>query len=552
MHAKVFLSVLFTCFGLLLLAQPIRFNWQTCLEGYEGEDLDVNPRSIVKAEGGYLLVTDYEKRTWRNGLPSTYDVIWLVKLDENGNFLWDKFFSTRPDTYCGANYIVASADGYYYLFGGTAYDGGDVTYDPYPNSLDFWVIKVDGNGNKVWDKIVGGNGAEPIYGGGCYAAPDGGIVFLSTTTSSDGDVSQSFGAYDVWMAKLDKDGNKIWDFTAGTEDFEYGYAMIPTSDKGFLIGSSATPTTGGNITCTPYNSYAEAVILKLDSNRNIIWQDCLGGSDHDGARALLETNDGYLLGLTAYSNDGDIQGAGYHYGFNHLGRPTSDLWLRKVDYNGNLIWQRCYGGSKNEYGLKLFNLSDGNIMAFAQVESEDGDVKGFHPGGWYLEDIWMLKIDGKTGEILGQRCIGGGGNEYTEDGIIQLSDRDYVLAAFTQHGMQDDIACGPYPSVKRWAWVFSISDTSDYLGVPNLNEWNNYIKLYPNPAQDYITLDISHKFDLCNSYAEIFNSVGKTIKTVQLSSNKPYVYTGDLPSGMYLLKLKNKAGYACKKFIVKD
>ena len=181
--------------------------------------------------------------------------------------------------------------------------------------------------------------------------------------------------------------------------------MIYTSDNGYLIGGYGTPVAGGNINCISQSwSKPEAIVLKLDANRNIEWQQCLDGTEHDGINELIEVPGGYLMGMWSTSNDGDFANSGYHIGYDQYGNTTYDIVLRRIDYNGNKVWQRCYGGSNDEYPLKIFNLSDGNIMIFGQAASKDGDVVGLHYDPGYAQytyrDIWMFKINSSTGDII--------------------------------------------------------------------------------------------------------------------------------------------------------
>jgi len=537
-----------------LIAQNISFNWQSCLLGYENEEFDIEPMSIVKTPDGFLLVAYYQVPPTEPP-PQTYSSdIWLVKLDTYGNFMWDRFFGgSKGDS---PSLIVSSTDGYYYIIGGSASSDGDIGYDPYPNSLDYWILKIDDSGNIIWEKIIGGSSGEYMYNADAYADTDGGIVFIGTTLSQDGDITQNYGTYDMWMVKLNADGTKAWDFSAGTPDFEYLEAMKRTSDNGYLLAGYGTPVSGGNIDCiSPSSTKPEAIILKLDSNRNIIWQQCIGGLYHDGANELLVTPDGYILGMTTNSDDRDLSGTGYHLGYDHLGYRTHDMWLRKIDDNGNLLWQKCYGGSKDEFALKLFNLNDGNLMVFARTNSNDGDVIGLHYFPDYpqytYDDIWMLKINGNNGNIIWQQCIGAKKDEIVSEGIIQLNDRDYVITARTQFGMTDDIACGPFPSNKHWAWTISVTDTNTYTGVSDYQDVSNLIKLYPNPASDYITIDIPKHLNTQCTLAEVINSEGKTIKTISLTGNTPYLQTSDLPAGLYLVKLENQKMKVSKRFIKK-
>jgi len=538
----------------ILTSQNIIFNWQSCLSGYESEEFDVSPYDIAKTDDGYLMVANYAVPTTAPP-PQTYsNDIWLVKLDNDGNFVWDKFFGgTDRDSPC---MIEVSSDGYFYIIGGSTSCDGDITYDPYLNSGDYWVIKIDANGNKIWDKIIGGTSGEYMYNASAYSDPDGGITFIGTTLSQDGDITQNYGTYDMWMVKLNADGTKAWDFTAGTPDFEFSTSMIYTSDNGYLLGGYGTPVAGGNITCiSPSSSKPEAIILKLDSERNIEWQQCLDGSEHDGVNELIEVQGGYLMGMWTTSNDGDFSNSGYHIGYDNFGNTTYDIVLRRIDYNGNKIWQKCYGGSKDEYPLKIFNLSDGNIMVFGQATSKDGDVVGLHYDPWYPQytyrDIWMFKINSSTGDIIWQRCIGSDDDDDISEGILQLNDRDYVMTVKAFYYLLGDIACSPAQTNKHYAWTISVIDTVTYTKIPDYNVNNELVHLYPNPALDYITLEIPKYLYAKNTVAEIINSEGMIVKKIDLFGDTPFLQISDLPAGLYLLKLENQKMKSSKRFIKK-
>jgi len=111
----------------VLTAQNIVFNWQSCLSGYESEEYDVYPYCICKTDDGFLMAARYEVPTSAPPPQTNSDDIWLVKLDNNGNFVWDKFFGgSDGDMPC---VIEPSTDGYYYIIGGSASSDGDITSD---------------------------------------------------------------------------------------------------------------------------------------------------------------------------------------------------------------------------------------------------------------------------------------------------------------------------------------------------------------------------------------------------------------------------------------
>ena len=298
-------------------------DWQQC---YGGSETD-KAFDIISLQGGYLIngwtASDDGDIYLNHGLSDG----WLIKTDSNGNIMWEKTYGGIQ----GDNLvrIFSNFNNEYYLLGASNSSEGDISFDPYPGTWDFWIVKIDSAGNILWDKIVGGNGDEVFWTG--TLTDDGGVLAFGWTGSEDGDISVYYGLYDMWMVKLNSDGEKEWDFTIGTSGMDVGQAIIQTSDGGYLAGGTSRPKEGGNLTCVPHSFKAEAILVKLDSLRNIEWQYCYGGSEDEGITGLLETDNAYVFVAYTASNDGDVSG------FHGTPGETCDIWIVKIDFFGNII-----------------------------------------------------------------------------------------------------------------------------------------------------------------------------------------------------------------------
>ncbi|MCK9451657.1 MAG: T9SS type A sorting domain-containing protein [Bacteroidales bacterium] len=374
-------------------------------------------------------------------------------------------------------------------------------------------------------------------------------------------------------------------------------------------------------------------LFKLDSTLNVEWQRCYGGSNHDGIIGLLEIEDGYVFSAYGSSNDGDI--SGWH--------GESDAWVVKIDFEGNIIWQNCLGGSKSEDASTVLKCSNDDLVIIGSTQSNDGDVSGNHSLFERDNDIWLVKLTSE-GELLSQQCFGGAGNEIVHFGAIKKSDNNFVIAGYTDYGPSFDVACAPdmnNPLDYEW-WVFEIKDcefyaavvppaptgpdtlchttdsisvyqivgdstawgynwllepaeagtltadslqamvkwNSSYQGPAHIkaaswndcgeSEWsqaktsmvyscvglqanNNetkVLKVYPNPATDYVIFEIPSKTGTVEALLEIHDIFGRNHATKQITSAKTVLDLRQFKQGIYFYKMEFEGHHYSGKIIV--
>jgi len=509
----------------MLHSQDYQLNWQQC---FGGSMLD-GAYDIIAIENGYLIAGG----TGSNDGDITFSYGngdgWLIRTDGNGNLIWEKTYG-GSDTE-GFSRIIPTYYNNFYLLGLSFSSDGDISNDPYPDSPDYWIVKIDSSGNIIWDKIVGGNMGEVLFSGD--ATLDGGVLAIGQTSSNDGDISLSYGGNDTWIVKLSNQGELEWDYTIGTDWFDTGQAIIQTSDGGYLMESSSIILEGGigNISCIPHSyGWVEGVLFKLDSNLNIQWQRCYGGSDHDGISGVIEISDGYVLTGSTSSYDGDI--SGYNGGI-------SDFWVVRIDFNGNIIWQNPLGGSRGEAGCNIIINDNGDFCAIGSTQSNDGDVSGNHSMSEYDHDIWLARLNSE-GELLSQQCFGGGGNEIVEFGVVKKSDNNFVIAGHTDFGPSYDVGCTPHGGngVDKDFWVFEIQDT--LTSVLASLEFTGGVKVYPNPAGEYVCFEIAGGGHVEMPEVKIFNSLGLPVKDLVLFESKGKIIWDlrKVAPGMYFYQIE--------------
>jgi len=367
----IFISLLLSLIGLMCLnvfaekeVLPI-ITWDKTYGG-RGDDLAL---SLIQTTDGGYAVAGY---TYSKGVGSAD--FWVIKLDNKGNKVWDK-------TYGGSDVDVAwsliqTTDGGYAVAG--------YTYSKGVGSADFWVIKLDNKGNKVWDKTYGGRGDDLAFS--LIQTTDGGYAVAGGTGS------KGAGGVDLWVIKVDIHGNMIWDRTYGGSGVDAAYSLIQTTDGGYAVtGATFSKGAGG----------ADLWVIKLDSQGNMIWDRTYGGSDADEAWSLIQTTDGgYAVAGSTFS-----KGAG-----------GADLWVIKLDHLGNKIWDRTYGGSNDDGTYSLIQTADSGYAVAGETFS-----KGTAAG-----DFWVIKLDSQGNKIW-DRTYGGSDADGAYS-LIQTTDSGYVVA----------------------------------------------------------------------------------------------------------------------------
>jgi type IX secretion system substrate protein/PKD domain-containing protein len=447
---KRFFIVLLSTFIIAVLpAQQMDIVWQKCL----GTDDTDYPDCITKTQNGFMLsnvvMKEYPGISNYHGSADA----WVVEIDTLGNILSERCFGGSEGE--GFSKIIELPDKEYYLFGGTDSDDGDVQSNNH-NGWDLWVVKIDSLMNITWERCYGGYQFEGSHD--AIAAPNGGLFILGSITSSGGDISTHYGRTDGWLCRIDSLGNILWEKTYGNHGTDEIYKIVPTSYGTYMLVGHFYET-GGMIDCDvdSTSTYKDVWIVEIDDEGEILRQFAYGGSYHESCLDLVEVEDGFVFSGITNSNDIDVSGLN-----GEPGETNDDLWIVKIDNEGEIIWQDCFGGSKSEWMVKVFSLKEGGSMIVGNTASIDGDVVGNHDPTAMNFDIWVINLD-KSGELQWQQCIGSGGREdLPMHSVVQLNDYNYAIISEMEakHG---DIECAIGTGYwSRDAWVINIKDRSQF------------------------------------------------------------------------------------------
>jgi len=394
-------------------------SWQKSMGG---SLVEFEQDSIQTTDGGYIYVgmtTSTDGDVTGNHGNGDY---WVVKVSSIGDIQWEKCLGGSD--YDAATTIQQTTDGGYIVAGYTYSTDGDVTGNH--GNGDFWVVKLSSNGAIQWQKCLGGSNFD--YANSIRQTTDGGYIVAGYTFSTDGDVSGNHGNGDFWVVKLSSNGAIQWQKCFGGSNSDYARDIQKTLDGGYLV-VGYTYSNNGDVSGN--HGDADYWVVKLSCSGTLQWQKCLGGGSTDWSNSAFQTTDsGYIVAGGTYSTDGDVRG-------NH---GSSDYWVVKLSNNGNIQWQRCFGGKNDEWVTSIHQISSGGYIVGGGTYSTDDDVRWNHG----QSDAWILKLS-SNGNIQWQRCLGGSlsdwsmSSQMTSDGGYGIGGSSYSDNGDVSgnHGLED-------------------------------------------------------------------------------------------------------------------
>ena len=293
---------------------------------------------------------------------------------------WFLFNNTFGDaSYDYGRSLIELNDGGYLIAGNTSLLGDD-----YSNAL---LIKIDHTGKEMWKKDYTFSSVDRLNM--VKELQDGSLVSVGFTMSSINSSS------DIFIIKTDSQGNLEWQKSYGDDQDEKANSIDISIDGGFIISGEVINQNTGFSLC---------YLIKIDDEGELNWSNTFGGSQSDNGLSVISTNDaGFAItGMTRSSGDSD-----------------GDVWLIKVNGNGEMEWERTYGGNETEYGRTIQQTDDGGYIIIGQTESF----------GLGFNDAYLIKTDSEGNEIWSQ-TFGGQGTDHGRQ-VVSTLDAGYLISGYT-------------------------------------------------------------------------------------------------------------------------
>ena len=346
---------------------------------YGGSKDDRGQSVIQTTDGGYAIVGYAMSDDGDGSNNEGFHDNWILRLDASGNILWEKSFgfSGHDHSYD----VVQTSDGGFFFSGfldvtssGGAGNNGKSPYLTRHGVGEFWGTRLDANGDLIWRRYFGGTNNDRSFG--VVEANDGGLVMVGASESDDFDISNSKGSYDFWVVKVSAKGEMLWEKSFGGTGIDKAYAIVKTQDNGYaVVGNTFSVDTD----ISKNNGESDVWLIKVSDGGDLIWEKTFGGTAFDAARGLGTTADG---GFVIAGNSKSLDG---HATQNN---GENDLWILKTDAQGNVLFEKSFGGADLDFGFDALEDNEGNLILIGESSTALSPDKE-HQGS---TDLVILKI----------------------------------------------------------------------------------------------------------------------------------------------------------------
>lgn len=381
--------------------------------GFDGRDSFAKIRPL--SDGGFILAGSVDAEPVPNS--SAKDLSragWVVKLDGNGYFAWQKKFDFGWTEF---NDIIPTYDNGFLVAGKNL----GLTSPESGEESSLLAIKLNRYANESWRFTVGGNQNEAV----AVVEVEDGYLILGTK-SSDNREEKS-----VVLIKLDRSGSEVWQKSFGGSSFERAvdFNLDPKGDIVIVaettsMDGEAEGNTGSSLSINGLTlQFSSILVIKVGINGEVLWSKVLGGESEDFPSSVkVDANGNIFVGGSTSSTGGTFS------------RQTSDYdgFIIKLSEVGEILWTKCLGGKGNDFVEDFFVTPSGGIQAIgfseSNLERKGSESSSLKRAGLAYSDIWLLQLD-VDGNLLWENYLGG---ELEDVSLtVARSGNGFALAGFS-------------------------------------------------------------------------------------------------------------------------
>jgi hypothetical protein len=557
----------------ILLAQP-NFDWATSNGGNGDEDandITVDNQGNVISTGFFSATVDFDPGPGTHNLSEPLlnsSGVFIQKLDRFGNFIWAKSLG-GAGTDIGWS-ITHDNQGNIYISGEfqetVDFDPGSGIFNltTTHNSAGYFesfILKLDANGNFIWAKrlssfntslsssratnieidILGNILISGTYGGSLDLDPSGNVY----STISKGDS-------DIYLVKLDANGNFIWGNSYGGIERDEDASLKIDNQNNIYLSGVFRDTVDFDPGIGVYNLitdefYWDIFIQKLNPNGNLIWAGNIGQPSIDENIYDMDIDNNNMIYFTgSYSGTVDFDfGAGV---YNLTG---TSFFVCKYDSSGSIVWAI---GESNGYagGWKMAVDGDGNIYSAGRYSSNPQDIDPgigtftVNPVGGL--DSYIQKLD-SSGNFIWGYALAGSGGDWVRSVHIDTNNNIYYCGKF-ENTLDFDPSSSTFNLTSNAQYDLFVSKLNpSTVGLPKHYKDNRLLTVYPNPTKGNITVTRGNNTP---AIIELIDFTGKVLYKSTINSYSYECNLSNLSKGVYLFKITDNTSHQFTHKIVKN
>jgi Tol biopolymer transport system component len=345
----------------------------------DGGDLDIY---VMNRDG-----TNVRRLTDSPG--QDFNAVWQPQpMEGSSASTWVRLYEQDPQV--AAQSALQTGDGGFLLVGSTNYTHNDTARE------DIWLCQTDAAGEVLWQRTHGGEAFDRAQA--IISAADGGFVILAETES------YGAGGRDIYVLKVDEAGNEIWSQRMGGPERERAGDIQPVADGGYVVVGSTSSYGSGT---------QDLFLIRLDAEGQELWSQAYGGEFIEEGHAVHQTLDGGFLVL------GEVLHGEGAYGY-----QDPDIFLLRTDAAGEETWSQVWEEPGGQGGFSLLPTSDGDYVIAGILIPDGRPEQG---------DVLLLKIDSQGNLLWDRSIVDASMIDYAAD-IIETAGGNYVLTGMTARG----------------------------------------------------------------------------------------------------------------------
>jgi hypothetical protein len=552
MKRQLILSHFVLFVGLNICTYSQNLQWAKGIGGIgpdTGNSIAIDASGNVYTTGAFQGTVDFDPNEGIFNLTSVgMQDIFISKLDALGNFLW--VISMGSSVGDSGYSICLDASGNIFTTGcfqETAdFDPGKEIFDlTSVGGFDIFISKLDNSGNFIWAKKIGAINSDNGLSIACDAS---GNVYTTGYFQNTPDFDPNVGTYnltssgnvDIFISKLDSDGNFIWAKALGSTNGDYGYSIA-------LDASGNVYTTGyfyGTVDFDPgegkFNLIStgetEIFISKLNASGDFTWAKRLGGSAHDEGHSITIDDLGNIMTTGMFSGTADFDPNVGTYNLTSSGGV--DIFISKLDSDGNFIWAKGMGSSGSDDGRFIDVDASNNVYTTglfhetAEFDPSNGTFYLTSAGG---SDIFISKFNA-SGYFAWAMQLGGASEDFSS--AIKSDDSGNIFTT----GYFNEIAdfspgAGTVDLSSVGGHDIFIAKFGDYnTGIATEVESPMFV-VFPNPSKGVFTISNEK---LISAVIKIYNIIGQNVCSLKLSSETVEFDISKHQKGIYFYRIQKE------------